>query len=801
MKSHARVVVIGGGVMGVGLLYHLALEGWSDIALIEKGELTSGSTWHAAGQCPHFNGSLNMTKVHVYGTQLYPQLEKLTGQAVSWHGCGGLRLATTDEEVNWLKYVYGISKLAGYEGEIIGPTEIKQYHPYLETFGIKAAFRTVTDGHVAPADITNAMAAGARKLGAEIYRRNRVMDVKLLPNGEWRVFTEQGTIDCEHVVNAAGSYCDVVGSWTGHNVPIANMLHQYIITEPLQELIDLKQELPVVRDPYSHAYLREETNGVLVGPYETATAHTCWDGQPPRWDYESELEVNELDRIMPWLEKATERLPLFGKAGIKSVISGAITHTPDGVYLSGPAHGPKNYWMHCGASIGICQGGGAGKYLAQWMVHGQTEINMREFDPRRFGKWATKDYTSEVSVADYHHMYYCYKPAEQHEVGRGLRKSSLYDRLAKHGAQFAQIFGWERARYFGVPESFSFRRNNVFETVKSEALAVRERVGLMDLSTFAKFEVKGPDAFAFLNRINANKMPAKNGGIVLSHLLNDNGFIESEMTITRLADDHFYVLSAAAAQEYDFDQLSWRLRAAEKVLISDVTDDYAVLVLAGPRARDVLAQCTSADLHHPWLTAQTETVAGVANVRLLRVNYVGELGWEIHVPMHDAPKVFDALMAAGKAHGIALFGTYAMNSLRMEKAYRGWGSELTAEIDMFEASMGRFIRLDKEDFTGKAASSKLKQRGPRMQLVYMEVDNTDSDCMGNEPVYHSGRQVGLTTSGGFGHAVGKSLAFAYVDPSLTAVGTEFEIMIFTESRKAHIIAESAYDPQNTRLKA
>jgi dimethylglycine dehydrogenase len=801
MKSHARVVVIGGGVMGVGLLYHLALEGWSDIALVEKGELTSGSTWHAAGQCPHFNGSLNMTKVHVYGTQLYPQLEKLTGQAVSWHGCGGLRLATTDEEVNWLKYVYGISKLAGYEGEIIGPSEIKQYHPYLETFGIKAAFRTVTDGHVAPADITNAMAAGARKLGAEIYRRNRVMDVKLLPNGEWRVFTEQGTIDCEHVVNAAGSYCDVVGSWTGHNVPIANMLHQYIITEPLQELIDLKQELPVVRDPYSHAYLREETNGVLVGPYETATAHTCWDGQPPRWDYESELEVNELDRIMPWLEKATERLPLFGKAGIKSVISGAITHTPDGVYLSGPAHGPKNYWMHCGASIGICQGGGAGKYLAQWMVHGQAEINMREFDPRRFGKWATKDYTAEVSVADYHHMYYCYKPAEQHEVGRGLRKSSLYDRLAKHGAQFAQIFGWERARYFGAPENFSFRRNSVFETVKAEALAVRERVGLMDLSTFAKFEVKGPDAFAFLNRINANKMPAKNGGIVLSHLLNDNGFIESEMTITRLADDHFYVLSAAAAQEYDFDQLSWRLSAAEKVSISDVTDDYAVLVLAGPRARDVLAQCTSADLHHPWLTAQTETVAAVANVRLLRVNYVGELGWEIHVPMHDAPKVFDALMAAGKAHGIALFGTYAMNSLRMEKAYRGWGSELTAEIDMFEASMGRFIRLDKEDFTGKAASLKLKQRGPRMQLVYLEVDNTDSDCMGNEPVYHSGRQVGLTTSGGFGHAVGKSLAFAYVDPSLTAVGTEFEIMIFTESRKARIIAESAYDPQNTRLKA
>ena len=290
--------------------------------------------------------------------------------------------------MNWFKYVYGVSRLAGYEGEIIGPSEIKQYHPFLETFGVKAAFRTVTDGHVAPADITNAMAAGARKLGAEIYRRTRVMDIKLLPSGEWNVITDKGNIICQHVVNSAGSYCDVVGSWTGHNVPIANMLHHYMITEPLKELIDLAPELPVVRDPYSHAYLREETNGVLVGPYETETAHLCWDGQPPAWDFESELVAPELDRLTPWLERATERMPIFGNAGLKSIISGAITHTPDGTYLSGPAPGPKNYWMHCGASIGICQGGGAGKYLAQWMVHGQAEINMREFDPRRFGNWA-----------------------------------------------------------------------------------------------------------------------------------------------------------------------------------------------------------------------------------------------------------------------------------------------------------------------------------------------------------------------------------------------------------------------------
>lgn len=806
MKSHARVVVVGGGIMGVGLLYHLALEGWSDVVLIEKGELTSGSTWHAAGQCPHFNGSLNMTKVHLYGTELYPKLEKLTGQAVSWHGCGGLRLAQTEEELNWLKYVEGIARLAGYEGGIIGPDEIKQYHPYLETFGLKAAFRTVTDGHVAPADVTNAMAAGARKLGAEIYRRTLVTDIKLLPSGEWQVITDKGNITCEHVVNSAGSYCDVVGSWTGHNVPIANVLHHYMITEPLQELIDLDMELPVVRDPYSHAYLREETNGILVGPYETETAHVCWDGKPPTWDFESELVAPELDRLTPWLERATERLPLFAKAGLKSIVSGAITHTPDGVYLSGPAHGPKNYWMHCGASIGICQGGGAGKYLAQWMVHGQAEINMREFDPRRFGNWATKDYTSDVAIADYHHMYYCYKPAEQHEVGRDLRRSSLHEKLKGEGAQFAQIFGWERARWYdasGKGEDFSYRRSNWWEAVKEEALAVREKVGLMDLSTFSKFEVSGPDAHAFLERICANKIPAKTGGIILGHLLNDNGFIESEITVTRLAEDKFYVLSAAAAQLYDLDQLRWRVKPGEKVAITDVTDDYGVLVLAGPKARDVLAQCTKADLGNAafrWLTAQEIEVAGVKGVRALRVNYVGELGWELHTPMRDMPKVFDALMKAGGAHGIRLFGTYAMNSLRMEKAYRGWGSELTSEIDMFEGSMERFIRLDKTDFIGRGASLRLKQRGERIKLAYLTVEAGDNDCRGNEPVYLNGKIVGLTTSGGYGFAVGKSLAFAYVDPILAKPGQALEILLLGERKKAQIVNEPLWDETNSRLK-
>jgi dimethylglycine dehydrogenase len=805
MNSHARVVIIGGGIMGAGLAYHLALEGWTDIALLEKGELTSGSTWHAAGQCPHFNGSLNLTKVHVYGTQLYPKLEALTGQAVSWHPCGGLRLALTDDEVDWFKHVHGISRLADYDCEIIGPSQIRQYHPFLETFGVMAAFRTLHDGHVAPADVTNAMAAGARKLGATIHRRTRVCDIKRLASGEWRVVTDKGDITCEHVVNAAGSYCDVVASWTGHIAPIANMLHHYVVTERLKELVDLAPELPVVRDPYSHAYLREETDGVLVGPYETATAHLCWGGEPPRWDFESELVPPELDRLTPWLEKAAERLPLFGRAGLRAIVSGAITHTPDGVYLSGPAPGPKNYWMHCGASIGICQGAGAGKYLAQLMVHGRADINMREFDPRRFGNWATKDYTEQVSVADYHHMYYCYKPGEQHEAGRNLRKSSLHTELEKKGAQFSQVFGWERPRWYarsGEREAYSFRRSNWWEAVREEALAVRERVGLMDLSSFAKYEVRGKDAQAFLDRICANKLPARDGGIVLGHLLDEHGLIQSEMTITRLHAEHFYLVSAAVAELHDLDQLHWRKRENEEVAIENVTDAFGTLVLAGPLAREVLSQCAKADVSNKafrWLTAQEIPVAGVP-ARALRINYVGELGWELHIPMGKMLGVYEALTQAGARHDIRLFGTYAMNSLRMEKAYRAWGAELTSEVDLLEASMDRFVALEKPEFIGKSSMVARKRDGWRIKLVYLEVDAADADCLGNEPVYHEGRLAGVTTSGAYGHLVKKSLAFAYVDPELAASGAPLDILMLGERRKARMLDEAAWDPLNKRLR-
>lgn len=808
MKSHAKVCIIGGGAMGCGLLYHLAEEGWgNDIVMVEKGELTSGSTWHAAGQCPNFTGSLNLAKIHKVGTDLYPKLEELTGHAVSWHGCGGVRLALTDNEVDWFKHVEGIGKLIGFDCDIVGPEEIKRVHPYLEVFGVKAGFITYEDGHVAPADVTMAMAAGARKKGAEIYRRTQCTDVKRLPSGEWEVVTDKGNIVCEHVVNACGSYADVVGSWTGHNVPIANMLHHYFITEPVQALIDMEKELPVVRDPYSHCYLREETDGILIGPYETTGAHTCFD-KGLSWDFENELVAPEEERLFPWLEKATERLPMFAEAGLKSVISGAITHTPDSNFLLGPAPGAPGYWMCNGASIGICQGAGAGKYLAQWMVHGQAEINMAEFDPRRFGDWATLEYAKITSIHDYQNMYTCLAHGEQHEAGRPVRVSSIYDKLAERGAQFQIVQGWERARWFdptGKGEDYSFRRSNWFEHVAEECKAVRERVGLMDLSTFSKYDVKGADSEALLDRITANKVPQKQGGTSLSHVLTEGGFIESEMTITRLADDHFFVLSGATAEELDLWQLKSAVKDGEDVTVTNATMERGTLVLSGPNARDVLAKLTDKDLTNAsfrWLTAQTISAAGVDDIRALRVSYVGELGWELHCPMDSMPALFDAIMEAGVEFDIHLFGSYAMNSLRMEKAYRGFGSELTTEIDMFEGDMGRFIRLDKEtDFRGRGASEIAKQRGARIQLVYCEVDAGDTDAGGNDPIFDGDKVIGLTTSGGYGHAVGKSLAFAYVDPKHAEVDSAFEIEILGERRSAKVIDQPAYDPKNERLRA
>ncbi len=630
MRNEAQCLIIGGGAMGTGLLYHLAHEGWTDTILVEKGELTSGSTWHAAGLIPHFIGSLNMAKVHHDATRLYQELEAETGLSTGWHGCGAVRLALNEEQAEWYRYVQGVLALIGIESHLIGPAEIRELAPLIEdTSDIVFGFHTPGDGWADPTGTTNAMAAGARQLGAEIARHTLVTDVNPLPDGRWQVVTDKGDITCDHVVNAAGHYGPQVGAMVGLDVPIVSMIHQYLITESLSEMAACEREMPVVRDPRSSCYYRREIDSLLVGPYERADAVT-YGTEGIDWNLHFHLTPPDHDVLMPWLELAAQRIPIFGEAGIKQTISGPITHTPDGGFLMGPAPGLRNYWMCVGASIGITQGPGAGKYLAQWMVHGQTEINVREMDPRRFGPWATLDYTIDKSIDEYHEMYQVRMPGEYRPAGRPMRMTPIHADLDARGAQWQDVWGWERPRYYGPAEEYSWRRSNAFDVVGDECRGVRERVGIADLTAFAKFSVTGADAPALLDRLSANRLPARQGGTRLVHLLTSQGGIEGEMTVTRLHADgeapRFYLNSAVAGETHDEDWLVQHVEPGEDVTITDVTGDVAILGVSGPLAREVLAPLTDADLGNeafPWLTAQEIEVAGVP-CTALRVSYVGD---------------------------------------------------------------------------------------------------------------------------------------------------------------------------------
>jgi dimethylglycine dehydrogenase len=807
MKSQARVVIIGGGIMGVGLLYQLVKEGWNDCILVEKGELTSGSTWHAAGQCPSFIADYNLAKVHHYSNTLYPKLEEMTGQATGWHGCGGIRFAVTPGELDYFRLVEGIAANIGVRMQVIGPDEIRHINPFVNTDGVLGGAWTLDDGHVDPAGCTNAMAIAAKNLGAKIIRHNRVTGINSLANGEWEVVTEKGNIICEHVVNAGGCYAARIGAWVGLDIPIFNVKHQYIVTEPIQAFAERDEEIPVMRDPYSNAYFRQEQNSGLIGIYERSNVREAWAGSEGQaWESENELFAPEYDPIMPGLERVMERMPIFADAGIIRVINGASPRSPDHNPMLGPAPGLRNFWLSCGASLGIAQGAGAGKYLAQWMIYGETEINMVRVDPRRFGSYTNPEYNLAKANQDYKHMYVLHMPGEERPAGRPAKPSPLYDKLRAKGCVYMEVAGWERPKWFsldGREEECGFRRNNVFEVVAAECQAVRERVAVRDLSSFAKYDVTGSDAETFLIRIFANRVPRRDGGIVLAHGLTANGRIQNEFTITRLGNGRYYLLSAAAAERRDLDFLTFSKCNDEDVTITNVTDDYGVLIVTGLRSRDLLVTITDADLSNeqfPWLTGQEITVADV-QVRALRINYIGELGWELHMPMAELETVYDAVWKAGEIFGIADFGSYAVNSLRMEKAYAGWGVELTEEITMIEAGMERFVQFNKGDFVGREALLKRKQEGISSKLVYVEVTAVDADVRGGEPVFADKNVIGVTTSGGYGHTVGKSLAFAFVKPAFAAPNTTFDIEILGQRCQVRVLAEPAFDPRNKRLRS
>jgi dimethylglycine dehydrogenase len=687
--------------------------------------------------------------------------------------------------------------------EIIGPDRIRELNPWLKTDGILAGAHTTLDGHVDPASACNAMAAGARAMGATIVRRNRVTGVTRLPSGEFRVETERGAVACEHVVNAAGCYAREVGKWLGVDVPITNMEHQYLVTEPLPEFKDSPVELPVMRDPATAGYYRQEQKAGLVGIYEHTGAREAWAGRGgwPEWSSENELFEGDLDRITPWLEKALERMPIFANAGIKRLINGAIPHTPDGNPLVGPMPGVPNAWQCCGSSIGIAQGPGCGKFLAQWMIHGDSEINMASVDPRRFGAYADRAYTRAKSFDDYENMFETPLPGREVQAGRPRRVTPLYEVLKARGAVMTEVHGWERPKYFapaGFAEKLQFRRTNTFDLVAAEVRAVRERVGIMDLSSFAKFDVTGPGAEALLDRLTANRLPKKQDGIGLTQVLSDKGRILGEWTITRLGPERFYVLTGAGAEEQTRDDLTFA--AGPDATIKNVTDAFGMLVVAGPKSREVLAGLTDTDMSNAafrWLSAQEITLAGIP-VRALRVTYVGELGWEIHAPMADLARLYAAIWAAGVPHGIADFGAQAVNSLRMEKAYRGYGAELTNEITLIEADCTRFYAPEKGDFRGRAATEAVCAHTIATRLVYAEVAATDCDIWGGEAVMQGDRVVGVCTSGAFGHATGKSLTFAYVTPGLDK---DLQVVILGRRRALTLLDAPAWDPTNARQKA
>jgi dimethylglycine dehydrogenase len=804
IKPHARVVIIGGGIFGVSAAYHLVKEGWTDIVLIEKGELSSGTTWHAAGQCPHFTGSLNMARIHDYGIQMYKSLEKETGQATGWHTSGGIRLARHKEELDWHWHVAGIAKQAGIETHVVGLEEIRKLHPFLELHDVVGGTYTPHDGHTDPSSANNALAIAARRGGATFYRNTRATNI-VREGDEWKIITEKGDIRCEHLVLATGFFSNQVGEWLGLELPFVNVVHQYLVTDPVKELLGRDKELPVVRDPASCSYMRQEQMGLLGGPYENSGLQTAYDEGVP-WSFDQELLPPDLDRISPWLELMAERMPLFNTVGVRRVISGFIAHAPDLYPMVGPIAGHRNLWLMAGSAIGISEGPGCGKYLAQWMVHGAADISMHFLDPRRYGPVYTKDWIKARTVEASKKMFDLHPPGYEFHEGRGLRLSPIHDRLAAKGAVFGESMGWERPKWFappGVEETSSFSRGNSFPYVAEECRAVRERVGVLDLTSFAKIEVSGPCAEDYLNSTFANKMPRRKGGIALCHILTDSGVTEAEITVTRLADDRFFLLSAGAMQARDLDLLQKALRVGDIVTITDVRADYGCLAVTGPRARELLSRVTEADLSYtafPWMTARAIDVCGIPT-RALRVSYAGELGWELYLAVDRMAQAYDAIMSAGSDLGVRDFGMYALNSLRMEKAYRGFGWELSNELTLLEADMERFIGFDKDNFIGKPALLKRKQEGMRWKLAYMAVDAGHLDVLGSEAVYMNDRIVGVVTSGGYGHATRLNLAFAYVEPELARPGTQLEIEMLGQRYGCEVLPAPAYDPKNERLRS
>jgi len=811
MKTQARVVVIGGGAVGVSTLYHLAKKGWSDVVLCERNELTSGSTWHAAGLLPLFNMSYSVGQIHKYSVALYSRLEEETGQDVGLRTVSNIRLAMNRDRMDEYRQYAGVAETIGVEVRFLTPDEVRELWPLCNTQGLVGAIQHPGDGYIQPADLTQALARGARQLGAEIYRQTAVTGIERTAGGDWLVRTDKGDITCEHVVSASGNFARRTGAMVGLDVPVIPVEHQYIVTEAHPEIVARHEqglpEMGVLRESDGSWYMREEAGGLILGPYEHGAPVCYVDG--PRPDAEYELFPEDLERLQPHIEAAINRVPAFGEVGVKQVYNGAIAYTPDGSPIVGPAWGLPNFWLNEGHSFGITAAGGAGWQLAEWIVEGEPTIDMLGVEPRRFGDYATEGYLRAKNEEAYANVFTVHYPDEERPAARPLRQAPCYGRMQSLGAVFGQKFGWERPNWF-APEgmaredNWSFRRSKWFEPVGAECRNVADNVGLLDMTAFAKCRVSGPGAEAFLDRLVANRLPKKIGRVGLCHALNSRGGVHSEFTILREAEDSFYLVSAGALQRLDHDWLKRWMPDDGSVSFQNLTSGMGVLVVAGPKSRELLERVSHTDYTSaafPWLSAQAVEI-GLAPATALRVNFVGELGWELHHELDVQNHIFDALMDAGADLGLKPFGIRAMDSLRIEKSYRMVGTELSIEYAAYESGLDRFVHPNKGDFIGRDALQRWREDGFANAFVTLEVHDVDeADALGNNPIFRDGALVGRTTGGNYGFRLGKSLALAMVQPAHAGIGTELTMTILDREHRVTVIPESPYDPDNARLRA
>ena len=802
MKSHTKVVVIGGGVVGCSVLYHLTKLGWSDVMLIERSDLTSGSTWHAAGGFHTLNGDTNMAALQSYTIGLYAELEEITGMSCGLHHSGGMTLADTPERFDMLKAERAKHRYMGLHTEILTPAEIKERAELVNIEGIIGALYDPLDGHLDPSGTTHAYAKAARMGGAEIVTHNRVLETNPHADG-WEVVTEKGTVIAEHVVNAGGLWAREVAALAGLYLPVLPMAHQYLVTEEIPEIVARETEFPHVIDPGGESYLRQEGQGFVIGFYEQPCEAWSVDGTP--WDFGHELLNDHFEKIEDSVAFAYKRFPVLERTGVKRVIHGPFSFAPDGNPLVGPVPGMRNYWSACAVMAGFSQGGGVGLSLAQWMIEGEPERDPRAMDVARYGRWTTPGYTVPKVIENYRSRFSVSYPNEEKPAARPFRTTPMYDIWDGKNAVFGQYYGLEVVNYFALPgearyETPSFRRSNAWAAVREEVKAVRDRVGINEIHNFSKFRVYGENARAWLDKIMAGRIPQP-GKLSLTPMLAPSGRLVGDFTVSCLWEGGFRLNASYGSQDF---HLRWfQDHLEDGVTVENVSDQITGFQIAGPHARDVLAKVTRADVSNaalPFLGVRRLTI-GMADCVVQRVSYTGDLGYEIYCDLTSQRHLWHVLSATGEEFGMRPFGMRAMMSLRLDRFFGSWHREYSHDYPAAETGLDRFIAFNKNgDFIGREAAEKVRGTGPVRQLCMFEVDAGDADVVAWEPLWINDAVVGYCTSGGYSHWADKSMAFAFVPSELVSDRLEAEIEILGERRKAIRMPAPVFDPEGMRLR-